>query len=254
MRTNDRTEEQVLIMRAQRGELPAFRTLVERHAPMAYSLALRMTCSSQSAANTVQAAFLSAWRSLPKFLIDANFAAHICGLIINAVKQADAAPANDTQTEQSDKEIALQRSLIQLSANHRAILLLREVGGLSFEEISAILELTAGTVESRLARAMQEIQEKTSQDNNIQQDEIVAALRCSPELPGGLIEQVMSAVDGVPQDIPFTNLPQDRDVHAAGKASLKAWRKPIIIVAALIAVCLLILGLGSLAQNLNKLT
>ena len=161
---------------------------------MAYSLALRMTGSPQSAANAVQAAFLSAWRSLPKFLIDADFAAHICGLIVNAEKQADAAPEIKPQTEQIDKEMTLQRCLMQISENHRAILLLREVGGLSFEEIAAILELTAGTVESRLARAMQEMQEKATQDNNIQQREIIAVLHRSPELPAGLIEQIMRAV------------------------------------------------------------
>lgn len=71
-----------------------------------------------------------------------------------------------------------------------------------------------------------------------------------PEPPAGLVDGIMSAVDGAEQDIPFTNLPQNRDIHAAGRASLKAWRKPILTVASLCACCLLILGVGRFTQNM----
>ena len=76
------------------------------------------------------------------------------------------------------------------------------------------------------------------------------ALHNLPKSPAGLVDGIMSAVDGVEQDIPFTNLPQNRDIHAAGRASLKAWRKPILTVASLCACCLLILGVGRFVQNM----
>ncbi len=73
MRTEDRTEEQVLVMRAQRGEQDAFRVLVERYQQLVYTIALRMVGTPEDAEDVAQEAFLAAWRALPKFRMDAKF-------------------------------------------------------------------------------------------------------------------------------------------------------------------------------------
>ena len=77
------------------------------------------------------------------------------------------------------------------------------------------------------------------------------ALRAPIAPPAGLTDRVMAAVDTTEQDIPFTNLPQNRDVHTADRAALKAWRKPVTTVAALAACCLLVLGVGRFVQDWN---
>lgn len=189
MRTDDRTEEQVLVMRAQRGEQAAFRALVERYSGMAYSLALRMTGSPPDAEDAVQEAFLSAWRALPRFRMDAKFSTWLYRLTANAatdllrrrkkeaqdsslddpdapVSLPDPAPSPQERAEQSEREAALRRGLAKLSENHRQILLLREIGGLSYDEIAEALKLTPGTVKSRLARARLELRQKLLEDGN----------------------------------------------------------------------------------------
>ena len=71
MRTDDRTEEQILVMRAQRGEQDAFRVLVERYQQLVYTLALRMLNVPADAEAAAQEAFLSAGQARPRVRRDA---------------------------------------------------------------------------------------------------------------------------------------------------------------------------------------
>lgn len=186
MRTDDRTEEQVLVMRAQRGEQDAFRILVERYQNQTYTLALRMVSSPEDAQDVAQEAFLSAWKALPKFRMDAKFSTWLYRLTVNAatdllrrrrenqslddeqnpVVLPDSAPGPEEEAQRTERREILRRCIGQLSENHRKILLLREVSGLDYQEIGQALELTPGTVKSRLARARRELREKLLKSGN----------------------------------------------------------------------------------------
>ncbi len=189
MRTEDRTEEQVLVMRAQRGEQDAFRVLVERYQQLVYTIALRMVGTPEDAEDVAQEAFLAAWRALPKFRMDAKFSTWLYRLTVNAAtdllrrrgKERDTASLDDEErpvqliadtpdpaeaAEASERREILQRAVQSLSENHRKILLLRAVSGLDYREIGEILELSPGTVKSRLARARQELREKLQTEGN----------------------------------------------------------------------------------------
>lgn len=189
MHTQDRTEEQVLVMRSQRGEQAAFRVLVERYQKLVYTLALRMVSNPADAEDVAQEAFLSAWKGLPKFRMDAKFSTWLYRLTVNAatdllrrrqkeqahqsledeeqpVQIPDDAPGPEEQAQAAERRAVLQRAIDSLTENHRKILLLREVNGLDYQEIGQVLELTPGTVKSRLARARRELREKLLSSGN----------------------------------------------------------------------------------------
>ena len=187
MRTDDRTEEQILVMRAQRGEQDAFRVLVERYQKYAYTLALRMLNVPADAEDAAQEAFLAAWKALPKFRMDAQFSTWLYRLTINAATDIlrrrkrepdcpetaqslafcpDTADTPEEAAQRSERREQVRRAIGALSENHRKILLLREVTGLKYEEIGAALELSPGTVRSRLARARKELREKLQAEGN----------------------------------------------------------------------------------------
>lgn len=189
MRTDDRTEEQILVMRAQRGDQAAFRILVERYQSRTYTLALRMLNRPADAEDASQEAFLAAWKALPKFRMDASFSTWLYRLTVNAatdllrkrkktqgdcslddeqvpVHAADQSAGPEEQMQRTERQEVLQKAIASLSENHRKILLLREIGGLDYREIGEALELTPGTVKSRLARARQELREKLLAEGN----------------------------------------------------------------------------------------
>lgn len=189
MRTDDRTEEQVLVMRAQRGEQEAFRMLVERYQGLVFTLAKRMLDHPQDAEDVAQEAFLRAWKGLPNFRMDASFSTWLYRLTMNAatdllrrrqkeqgdrsledgeapVTVPDPGPTPEERAEAGQRREALQRGLMSLTENHRSILVLRELNGLSYEEIGSLLELTPGTVKSRIARARRELRQKLLEQGN----------------------------------------------------------------------------------------
>lgn len=187
MRTEDRTEEQILVMRAQRGDADAFRVLVERYQKQTYTLALRMVHQPDDAEDIAQEAFLSAWKALPRFRMDASFSTWLYRLTVNAavdllrrrerdpgscstedpaaVRLTDPSPTPEEQVQQKERQKLIWQAVATLTENHRKILLLREIGGLDYREIGEALELTPGTVKSRLARARRELREKLLEGN-----------------------------------------------------------------------------------------
>ena len=79
---------------------------------------------------------------------------------------SDPAPGPEEHAQAAERRAALQRAISALSENHRKILLLRAVNGLDYQEIGQVLELTPGTVKSRLARARQELRDKLIEMGN----------------------------------------------------------------------------------------
>lgn len=172
--------EQELVARAKAGDQDAFERLVLDNQNRVYSLALRMAGDREEAADLAQEAFLKAWQGLPAFQGDSSFATWVYRLAVNvcidflrkrkrrqkagAVLSLDDGEAGWTEPadwdqdpqrklEQAELSRAVARGLEKLPDHHRQILTLRELSGLSYQEIGRTLELDMGTVKSRLARA-----------------------------------------------------------------------------------------------------
>lgn len=171
--------EQELIHSARKGDSMAFGELMQAHQDKIYTLCYRMTGNAEDAADLTQEVFLSAWRSLSRFQEQSSFGTWIYRMATNASidflrrekrrqvlsmtmeedseeRQAqvpDERYSPHRLLEQKEARQAVADALAALSPEHRQVLVLREMEGLSYQEIGQLLGLEEGTVKSRIARA-----------------------------------------------------------------------------------------------------
>ena len=173
-------DDNLLVHQAKKGSREAFAALMELYQTKVYNLALRMTGSAEDAADLCQETFINVWKGLPNFQGGSSFstwlyrlANNVCIDFIRREKNRkgmdvlslnddekdydelipDNGPSPQAQLEQRERRAALNKALGQLSEEHRQVLLLREVSGLSYAEIAEAVGLEEGTVKSRIARA-----------------------------------------------------------------------------------------------------
>ena len=168
--------EMELVRAAAGGDESAFGELVRLYENKAYHLALRMCGNAEDAADVAQDAFLAAWRGLPAFRGEAGFSTWLYRLVSNAaidhlrktkhqrgnvslddeelnLDAPDSAPGPQESAEGKELQLLVQDGLMELGDDHRAVLVMREVQGLSYEEIAGKLGIDLGTVKSRISRA-----------------------------------------------------------------------------------------------------
>ena len=186
--------ERELVARAKKGDQEAFGVLVEANQGRIYNLTLRMTGSPEDALDLSQEAFLNAWRGLDKFLGDSSFSTWLYRLASNACidflrrekRRRDISMTVSLDDEEEGRQAELpdhrqspqgelerrelrediRRGLMSLSEEHRQVLVMREINGMSYAEIGAALELEEGTVKSRIARARLALRKILVKDGN----------------------------------------------------------------------------------------
>ncbi len=178
-------DDRTLLARAQGGDMSAFEELVGRHEEKVYGLALRMTRSEADAAEITQDTFLSAYQHLAEFRGEAAFGSWVHRIAANNAlmrlrrqrvldivsdDQLEGpeftergslaeAPETDWSRRADDKILdeelgrAIREATDALPEGYREVFLLKDVEGLSYEEISEMVGISVPAVKSRLHRA-----------------------------------------------------------------------------------------------------
>jgi RNA polymerase sigma-70 factor (ECF subfamily) len=181
-------DDEELLERCRSGDGAAFEALLARHQSAFFSLAFRILGNRDDAMDALQDSCLKAWRGIGKQRGGAfrswmnSIVARTCVDRIRARRPSaplddgddrviplpDPQPGPELLALSRERVRAIEVALGRLSADHRAVILMRDLSGLSYEEIAASLELPIGTVRSRLARARSGLQaELLSLDPNI---------------------------------------------------------------------------------------
>lgn len=184
----DREIDQVLVERAQSGDKQAFGLLVEKYQRKLGRLLSRMIRDPAEVEDVVQEAFIKAYRALPNFRNESAFYTWLYRIGINTAKNylvamgrrprampeveiedaenfedGDELRTNDTpETELMSKQVAqtVNETVDALPEELRTAITLREIDGLSYEEIATLMNCPIGTVRSRIFRARETIAEK----------------------------------------------------------------------------------------------
>ena len=169
-------EEKQLVRLAQEGSPAAFEELVAKYQPKVFSMALSFTRNREAADDLAQEIFLKAYLALPRFHGKSEFGTWLYRISINHIRDflrkkgrakevsLDDVPEisfsdrEQTEKAEQERETEARRTLVQtfvrsLPEKYRVIVTLRDIQGLAYEEISRILKLSPGTVDSRLHRA-----------------------------------------------------------------------------------------------------
>ncbi len=180
-----REEEARLVREIRAGDGDAFETLVREHQTRVYNLALRMTGNEEDALDISQETFLKAWRTLGKYRGDCSLGSWLYRIASNLsidllrknkrrqtekvvslddpgeddrpLELPDLREEPQTILEREENRRAVWECLEKLPEEQKIILVLRDVNGLSYEEIAASMGLELGTVKSRIFRAREKL-------------------------------------------------------------------------------------------------
>ena len=164
--------DELLVRRSRGGDREAFGQLVARYQNSVYRVVRGVLSDPAECEDVAQEVFLKAYASLAKFRGDAGFFTWLYRIAVNealrarkrrsftnadAMPEVEAPPAPEPPDEDAPTLRTLEKLLRKLSDDFRSIVVLRDIEGLSYQEIAETLELPIGTVESRLFRARAEL-------------------------------------------------------------------------------------------------
>ena len=159
------------------------RDFLDRHAPLVYNLALRLVGNPTDAEDLAQDALLLALKALPNFRGDSSLSTWMYRITVNTWKNRVRSekrrglwkmlslnlftgeeqdeepnfkaeePAIDAGAQTAETGVMVQKALLQIDDDSRAVVLLRDIEGQTYQEIAKTLEIPEGTVKSRLWRA-----------------------------------------------------------------------------------------------------
>jgi RNA polymerase sigma-70 factor (ECF subfamily) len=162
-----------LIQHAQQGDPRAFELLVDRYAKTLFALAYSLLGNAADAEDALQETLIGAYRHVGKFEGRSSVKTWLTKILVRQVARVHRSRKNrrpvsigEMEIERPDRagiadgKMDVKQMLSVLSEEHREVMVLREIEGLSYEEMAEVLDVPRGTVESRLHRARQFLKER----------------------------------------------------------------------------------------------
>ncbi|MBK7600005.1 MAG: sigma-70 family RNA polymerase sigma factor [Acidobacteria bacterium] len=185
--------EATLIARMKSGDLSAFDDIVEQFQPMVYMLSLRVLADPEDARDATQESFLKVYRHIGGFRGEASLKTWICRIAINQARSVErwwrrrkrketcsldaplslngeddltqidflssSSASPEAETLSRERERQLESAISRLKKDFRIAVILRDIEGLSYEEIAWVTGISVGTVKSRIARGREMLRE-----------------------------------------------------------------------------------------------
>ena len=192
--------EIALTERLAAGEMEAFAELVTEFQPLVYSVTLRIVRDPEEARDVTQETFLRIYRNFDRFRGEASLKTWVCRIAVNQAlnsqrwwkrrRRAETQSLDEPLPQEGDKSSSLgatlaskaaspeaaalaheqqrqlERALGELKKDFRIAVALRDIEGMSYEEIASILEISVGTVKSRIARGREMLRAILSANGN----------------------------------------------------------------------------------------
>ncbi len=179
--------DEELIKKSQLGDMDAFEQLVTQYEKKVYSIAYRLVGNHEDASDLAQEAFIKVFKSIKNFRGDASFSTWLYHVVSNVCRDylrknklkttsldepvifegeclerqiTDYSLGPNQIAEQKELQAYVQKLILQLPEDYRLVLVLREYMDFSYEEIAKEMNITMGTVKSRLNRARNMLKEK----------------------------------------------------------------------------------------------
>lgn len=187
-------EEDAILVRAfQAGNKTSFDEIVLRHKDRIFNLCYRFLGDYQEANDCAQETFVKAFKSVASFRFESAFATWLYRIAVNTCKNRlnswsyrlrkrmlrigepesendvgacdppNGSPGPGLRLEHKESEMLVQKAINTLPADQRAVVLLRHIEGLSYEDIVAITGYNLGTVKSKLSRARSQLKDRLNE-------------------------------------------------------------------------------------------
>ena len=175
--------EDKFIMQLKAGDRQAFDTLVETYQSQVVNMAYGLLSDREDALDAAQEVFIKVYRSISSFRGESALSTWIFRITRNVctdflrkrkyetvsmdqeddekpkMELGDTTHAPEQVVEQTQMQRMVREAIAQMDENHRAVITLFDIEGMSYDEIAQILECTVGTVKSRLARAREKLKQ-----------------------------------------------------------------------------------------------
>jgi len=193
-------KERRLIKKCVKGNIEAFEELIAKYEKTAYNIAFKMLRNQDDAMDVSQEAFIKVFKSIKTFNFESSFSTWLYRIVTNTCLdflrknnnnvysidspinteegeiQRDIPDTVNTPEEMLEKQLTkelVQNSINKLDDNHKAVIILRDIEGFSYEEISQILGCSLGTVKSRISRARNNLKDIILKDKEQNTESVV---------------------------------------------------------------------------------